>query len=310
MASTTKPFPGQFAETDGGLRLGDWEYLRNAIYYQNSSISTYGISTAGTTQATATQLGAVFNQIDTSSAGQGVNLPLSTGKHNTPCQNVVIVNNTANAVQVYGAQSSTDTINGVAGSTGVTQAANSTVEYSSAKGGAWFSQSGISGGTIVNPTITGATINTSTANDLINTDTKNVTATTTAISTTTLVPVTGLSIALTTSGTYSILAKLPVTCTGAQGLALGLGTSNSLTLTSLNLTGTFLTASAVATANTTSTTLGVAIGSSTTVTLAELAGVAVVATGGTLLVEMAQNSSGATTTSVLANGFLQVTRIS
>jgi hypothetical protein len=137
--STTKPIPTQFQPSDGGLRLGDWEFLRSAVQYNNSAQATYGIVAAGTTQATATQLAAVLNQVDTTAASTGVNLPLSTGKHSTPCQFCYITNNGANTLTVYGAQSSTDTINGISGATGVTLPSGSSAEFFSTKGGAWFS---------------------------------------------------------------------------------------------------------------------------------------------------------------------------
>jgi hypothetical protein len=136
--ATTKPIPTQFQALDGGLRLGDYEFIRQAILNLNSSQSTYGITAAGTTQATATPLGAVLNQVDTVTASSGVNLPLSTGKHNTPCQFVVVVNNGANALSIYGAQGSTDTINGIAGSTALSLPIGASAIFTSIKGGAWF----------------------------------------------------------------------------------------------------------------------------------------------------------------------------
>lgn len=136
--STTKIIPAQFAAQDGGFRLGDWEFLRQAILNMNSANSTYGIVAAGTTQATAIPLGSVLNQVDTTAASTGVNLPLSSGKHSTPCQFCVVVNNGANTLTIYGAQGSTDTINGNSASVGVTLAGGSTGIFVSVKGGAWF----------------------------------------------------------------------------------------------------------------------------------------------------------------------------
>lgn len=135
-----------------------------------------------------------------------------------------------------------------------------------------------------------------------------VTAELDAVSTTTLASVTGLSVALTKGSTYSILAELPVSTNGTAGVKLAVGTSDTLTATSFSLTGNFFTASGLASVNT--TTFGGGIGSTATVVLAELSGVLVVNTAGTLVVQAAQNVSTTGTAAVLANGFLQVNKIS
>ena len=118
--------------------------LINAI---NSGVASTGITgiTAGTTrtQAGATLLSGTINRVDTSTApaagsllGDGVKLPASaSGKF------VVVENNTANPVQVYG--SGTDTINGVATATGVTMPANSVDVYWCAGVGAWQVEAGV-----------------------------------------------------------------------------------------------------------------------------------------------------------------------
>lgn len=150
--ATTKPIANQFALTTPGKTLVEGDYMRNAILYMNSSSSTYGIVAAGTTQATATPLGAVLNQVDTVTSGTGVNLPLSTGKHGTPCQWVVVINNTLLNLSVYGFQGSSDTINGTAGSTAQIVAPGVAALFNTAKGGAWFSadiESSSSRGTFV-----------------------------------------------------------------------------------------------------------------------------------------------------------------
>lgn len=155
--ATTKPIPQQFIELGGGYRLTDADFLRNAVLNMNSTSATYGIVATGSTQATATQLNSVLNQVDTVTASTGVNLPLSTGKHNIPCQWVIIVNNTATNLSVYGAQGSSDTINGVAGSTAQIIAPGVSALFNSIKGGAWFCgdiQSTAIRGTV---TVTGAT---------------------------------------------------------------------------------------------------------------------------------------------------------
>lgn len=134
--ATTKPL--SLALQDTGFRLTEGRPIEDAIVFNNGQMSTYGIVAAGTTQATATPLGAPLNQVDTTAANTGVNLPLSTGKRNVAFQNCIIVNNGANTLSVYGAQGSADTINGTAGSTAFTIAAGFTAAFVSIKGGAWF----------------------------------------------------------------------------------------------------------------------------------------------------------------------------
>lgn len=137
MATTYVPqfTPNTF---DPGLRLTDQPSLLNAISNANGFSRAYGIAAAGTTQANATQLTAVFNQLDTVASSTGVNLPSSKGSNKTPFCFCVIINNGASPVTVYAAQGTSDTINGTAGATGVTQ--NNAVYqlYVSAKPGSWF----------------------------------------------------------------------------------------------------------------------------------------------------------------------------
>lgn len=138
--------------------------------------------------------------------------------------------------------------------------------------------------------------------------TVNNTTTLTATSTTTLVAIPGLSVPLVASGTYAFLASIPITSGSSGGAAVSLDTSNSLTVTSLALNGSFEAAASVANVNTTSFQSG--IGSTATVLLVDLAGVVVANAAGNLIIKGAQNASNGTTTTFLANGFLQVTRIS
>ena len=103
------------------------------------------VITAGTTrtQAGATQITADVTTVNTSTApsagtllGDGVALP----QVNTGVDRVWLINNTANPIQVYTyhvSSGTADTINGVAGATGIAQAPNSAVEYIEANPGAW-----------------------------------------------------------------------------------------------------------------------------------------------------------------------------
>lgn len=87
---------------------------------------------AGGGQGSATQLWQTNNNVTTvASAADSVKLlPSFPGAHQT------VTNSGANAMQVFGA--GTDTINGVATATGVSQAAGVTVVYTSPAGGKWF----------------------------------------------------------------------------------------------------------------------------------------------------------------------------
>ena len=95
------------------------------------------------TQAGATLLSATVNRVDTSTApsagsllGDGVKLPASvSGKF------VVVENNTANPIQIYG--NGTDTINGVAAATGIVMPANAADVFWCAGAGAWQVEAGV-----------------------------------------------------------------------------------------------------------------------------------------------------------------------
>jgi hypothetical protein len=103
------------------------------------------VITAGTTrtQAGATQITEDVTTVNTSTApaagsllGDGVVLP----QVGSGTDRVFLINNTANPIQVYGYGS--DTINGVAGSTGIAMAPNSADVYIEANPGAWSVDAG------------------------------------------------------------------------------------------------------------------------------------------------------------------------
>lgn len=103
------------------------------------------VITAGTTrtQAGATQITADVTTVNTSTApsagtllGDGVALP----QVGTGTDRIFLINNTANPIQVYAfkpASGTADTINGVAGATGIVQAPFSACVYVEAAPGAW-----------------------------------------------------------------------------------------------------------------------------------------------------------------------------
>ena len=99
--------------------------------------------TAGTThtRAGATQLTSDINRVDTANAGDGVALPFGEAG-----SRISVINNTANTIQVYTYNGSSDTINGIAGATGVSQPPYSEYIFecanasTSAVPGQWFSR--------------------------------------------------------------------------------------------------------------------------------------------------------------------------
>jgi hypothetical protein len=99
------------------------------------AVNTPVTAFAGGGQAGATQLVAGINVVTVvATAADSVKLPLAVLG-----QSVVVINTSANAVQVFGA--GTDTINGIASATGISQAAGTTKTYvasKSAPAGAWF----------------------------------------------------------------------------------------------------------------------------------------------------------------------------
>lgn len=102
-------------------------YLFGGLSYQAGITALAGGAKAGATQLTET-----INQIDTvTTAADSVLLPPAR-----PGSFCVIINNSANATQVFG--QGTDTINGVATATGLSQAGNKAALYVCAKAGAWF----------------------------------------------------------------------------------------------------------------------------------------------------------------------------
>lgn len=121
-----------------GNQLVDTHTIIDAIVNANGASRSYNITAAGSSQGTATQLTAVINEVDTITTGGGVALPSSSGKRNTPFQNCVVINNTAAPLNVYGIATGSDSINNVAGSTGIAQNPFSIYLYVSAKPGYWF----------------------------------------------------------------------------------------------------------------------------------------------------------------------------
>lgn len=90
------------------------------------------LTAVGASQATALQLNAAVNTITSAAAGTGVNLPASA-----PGLSITVQNFAPNAVLVYPAQGSADTINGQAGSNGALLLPGSIGVFNTTVAGAW-----------------------------------------------------------------------------------------------------------------------------------------------------------------------------
>jgi hypothetical protein len=113
-------------------------------FWTESYNSAITAATAAT-QAGAAKLDSMVNYVTTvASAGNSVQLPPASKIG----LSLVSVNVGANPMQIFGANGSTDTINGIAGATGVSQMASSVVWFSCPIPGKWVAQglgSGFSG---------------------------------------------------------------------------------------------------------------------------------------------------------------------
>jgi hypothetical protein len=141
-------------QNDPGVTQQEAGFGFDGRFFTESYSDSLTAATAGT-QAAAVQLLSMFNRIATAAAGSSAQLPASR-----PGVSIAVVNAGANPVQVFAQNGSTDTINGVAGSTGVSQMQNSVVWYSCVTAGTWLAQglgSGYAGQYITYSTQTGIT---------------------------------------------------------------------------------------------------------------------------------------------------------
>lgn len=96
---------------------------------------------AGGGQTSATIINTQTTRVTTvATAGDSVQLPVSVAG-----MELLVINHGANAMQVYGAASTSDTIDDQAAATGVSQMANSLVIYTCATSGKWYTE-GLSSG--------------------------------------------------------------------------------------------------------------------------------------------------------------------
>jgi hypothetical protein len=127
---------------------------------------------------------------------------------------------------------------------------------------------------------------------------------------TTLAAIDGLSIALTAGATYRVRAFLPCTSGASGGVKVTLDTSDTLTLTSSDLTGIVLNTAVAPRIVHTTAGLATNVAEINQVAMAvQIEGTLIVNAAGTLIVKGAQNTSNGTTTSFYVGGTLEVTRI-
>lgn len=131
-------------------------------------------------------------------------------------------------------------------------------------------------------------------------------------SNTTLADVAGMSTSTLTPGTYSITMDLNTTATANGGVKIGFKQYNGLTLSSITLKVVAQAAAAMATTKFSTATDAASIYAASAATLGlAITGSFVVATGGTMTLQMAQNASagGGDTTSLLAGSNFRINRI-
>ncbi len=157
--------------------------------------------------------------------------------------------------------------------------------------------------------ITGGTISGVTLNGQISGNVKRASASVTANATTTYANVTGLSFTVV-PGTYAFSLMLPSTvASGTGGIKYALNYTTTV-VSVLEATGKGFTSAAVAVQHTTTTTTQADLFSQAAVVIfTEINGTMVVTTGGTVDVQVAQNTSNASNTIALLGGYGSFTRI-
>lgn len=173
--------------------------------------------------------------------------------------------------------------------------------------------------TVTSPTITGATMTTSTLStgtlggDLIHSEIKRCSTATAATSNTTLANITGLTgFTLTAAGVYEFEVDLMTTMSTNGGLGVALKYTTA-TLTSIQCQSTAIAAASIAAGaqNTTVTDADLKFNSKAAAYLRVIVkGTLVVNAGGTVAVQMAQETSHADTTTVLVGSSARFTRLS
>lgn len=308
MATAITPAP--FAT---GYRLIDGNDLNANFALPIKSSQESITATAAGGKTNAFQLSTALNRISVAAtAADSVKLPASrVGLQ------VLVENDGASAIQVFGA--GTDTINGVATGTGVSQPAGAYITYTCTTLGQWRSSAASSGtftaitATTINgetvPTGTGNLAATSSVGNLYIVDVEKTTASVTANATVTYANVTGLSFTVV-PGTYRFRCVLPSTVASGTGGIKYAFNYTTTALSSIEATALGYTASAVAVQHTTTTTTQTDLFTQAAVVIMTLIeGTMVVTTGGTIDVQVAQNTSNASNTIALIGGSAEFVRI-
>lgn len=109
--------------------------LNCTVYFTETTAT--GLSGAGSSQSGATALTSVVNNVTTAALNTGVALPSVATAGVGAC--ITIFNNGSNPLKVYGANGSSDTIDGTAGSTGVTLTNANRCQYFATAAATWIS---------------------------------------------------------------------------------------------------------------------------------------------------------------------------
>lgn len=311
-----------------GLQLTNWRSLVLAINNLNQGSRAAGLSATGTSVTNALQLTSVINEIDTVGSGTGAILPPTTGNiETTPLQFCVIIHNGVSNLAVYGATNAgtTDTINGTAGGTGITQSAGAVQIYVSAKKGAWFSLSGTLTGdlvttagtqtltnkTLTSPTVTGGTFTGGTSTNTmtgVGSTIGGVASGSYSQANSTPANVTGLTSTLAI-GTYIIDGYLATTNNATGGIKLAFSAGGGLTAsTFLADTWVYNTTTLTAEANQTSL-AGNLVNAAVAATAVFFGGTVVVSAGGTITLQAAQNTTNGTPLTIANGSYITYQRI-
>lgn len=162
--------------------------------------------------------------------------------------------------------------------------------------------------TLTNKTLTSPVITGATQSGTISADTHRTSAAVTANGTATYANVTGLSQTVV-AGTYAFEIFLPSTVASGTGGIKYAFNYTTAALSALEATGFGYTASAVAVQHTTTTTTQADLFSQAAVVIATvIKGTMVVTTGGTVDLQMAQNTSNGSNTVALIGGYMRFVR--
>lgn len=192
---------------------------------------------------------------------------------------------------------------------GTAGSANGTLAFAgSTSGTTTVKASATAAGTLTLPAVTGVVAST-TGTNLYVPDLKKTSASVTVNTSATYVNVTGQSYTVV-PGTYEFVLRLPSTvASGTGGIKYAFHYTTTV-VSSLEATGRGYTASAVAVQHTTTTTdVADLFSQAAVVIFTEITGSMVVGTGGTIDIQMAQNTSNGSNTIALIGGTAQFTRI-